>query len=358
MKRIVITIGQLNIGGAERRLLQLVRSVHALGLPVEVTVFVVSGMAGTFDDDFRAAGAVIVYGHPGQRGLADLWRLCREKRPDVLHINAETAAGFYGLAGLLAGVPYRVAHFRSMSTPKGFPASLKAFAYEAATNLFCHRIIGVSSGSRQGRLVVRPWETIFNGITPPTDDALAAMPLPGGFTEDVNVAVLGRIQRAKNVPRAIRVFAEFRKLVPSAVLHIIGPYVDVDRKEIEAIAHAAGVGDRVICHGPVSNPFQYLSHASLLLLTSTVEGLPGAVIEALACGTPVVATDLPGTRDIEAVTVGVRRMQLSDGDGPWAAAMVDAVGFSRVAIRAAFQRGPFSNERYVNDILKVWNDGG
>jgi hypothetical protein len=95
MKDILITIGQLNIGGAERRLLQLVRSLRGMGLPLRITMFVVSGKPGTFDDQFRAAGADLVFGHPGVRGLIDLWTVCRRLRPEVLHVNAETAAGFY-----------------------------------------------------------------------------------------------------------------------------------------------------------------------------------------------------------------------------------------------------------------------
>jgi glycosyltransferase involved in cell wall biosynthesis len=46
--------------------------------------------------------------------------------------------------------------------------------------------------------------------------------------------------------------------------------------------------------GFVENPFQYMARASVLVLSSAYEGLPGVLIQALACGCPVVSTDCPG----------------------------------------------------------------
>lgn len=355
-KAVLITIGRLNIGGAERRLLQLVRSVRSMNLPLRITMFVVSGKPGTFDEQFKAAGVGLVFGQPGVRGLIDLWAVCRRLRPQVLHINAETAAGFYAFAGLLAGVPTRLAHYRSMHSPRAPLPALKSWVYQLLTNLFCQRIIGVSSGSRQGRLVLRPWQTVYNGITPPTPHGVASLPVPAHYHLDrVRVAVLGRIDRAKNVDRAIRIFAAFRRRQPNAELHITGPYTGVAQEELQEVVRSAGVADSVSMHGPVAEPFEYLAHSSLLLLTSSIEGLPGAVIEALACGTPVVSTDLPGVQEIAARTLGVRCLPLGASDDDWAAAMVDALRDSRPGIRAAFERSPFDTDRYVRDILAVWN---
>ena len=328
-------------------------------LPLTITVFVVSGKPGTFDQDFRNAGAALVFGQPGARGLVDLWRLCRRLCPHVLHVNAETAAGFYAFAGLLAGVPTRLAHYRSMHSPRSLLPAMKSLMYQLLTNLFCQRIVGVSTGSRQGRLVFRPWQTVYNGITPPTAQDLAAMPVPAHYHLDrVRVAVLGRIDRAKNVDRAIRIFAAFRRRRPNAELHITGPYTGVSLTELQDVVRSAGVADAVSMHGPVSEPFQYLAHSSLLLLTSSIEGLPGAVIEALACGTPVVSTDLPGVLEIAARTQGVRCLPLSAEDDDWATAMVEALHDSRTDIRTAFERSPFETDRYVHDILAVWDASG
>ena len=173
--------------------------------------------------------------------------------------------------------------------------------------------------------------------------------------ERVRVTVLGRIDRAKNVDRAIRIFASFRRRRLDAELHIVGPFATVSPAELHDIIRSSGVSDAVSIHGPVSEPCQYLAHSSLLLLTSSVEGLPGAVLEALACGVPVVSTDLPGAQEIAARTRGVRCVPLSADDGIWAATMVEALRDSPADLSSAFLASPFIADRYVHDILAIWN---
>ena len=356
MKKIILTIGQLNTGGAERRLLQLVRSALAMRLALKVTLYVVSGKPGTLDDDFKNAGAFIVYGKPGIGGLVDLWSLCRILRPDVLHINAETAAGFYALAGFLAGVPSRFAHYRSMQDDSGVAASIKSGFYQVLTNLFCQKIIGVSDGSREGRIIIRPWQTIYNGITPPTDNYLAETDSPSQFnTKHTRITVFGRLIKSKNVDRSLAVFAAFKKRNPRSELHIVGPYISVSKDQIENFIDGACLSGSVHLHGEVDSPFQYLSQSSALLLTSRIEGLPGAVIEALACGTPVISTDLPGSLEIAARVKGIVCLSLSDDDETWAKALEKAVNHPRPEIRDSFCKSPFNTELYVRDIMKVWN---
>lgn len=108
--RIVVTIGRLNVGGVETRMLRFLREVQRRGLDIQVSIFVSSGKPGRLDDMFRETGASLHYGRAGAAGLADLWRLCRAFQPQILHVNAQFAGGFYCLAGLLAGVGTRVSH--------------------------------------------------------------------------------------------------------------------------------------------------------------------------------------------------------------------------------------------------------
>ena len=65
------------------------------------------------------------------------------------------------------------------------------------------------------------------------------------------------------------------------------------------LASELGVEHDVLLPGFVANPFAWLRRASLFVLSSAWEGLPTVLIEALACGTPIVATDCPhGVREI------------------------------------------------------------
>lgn len=357
MTRVVITVGRLTIGGAERRLLALAQELHARQAPVHLTFFVVTGQPGELDEAMRAAGARLVYGGVGLSGLAMLRRLCREVHADVLHINAETAAGFYGAAGAFAGVRRRIAHWRSMDPPRPALQRARYRCYELLTSAFCHQIIGVSDGARGSRVRLRPWRTIYNGITMPADETLAAMPAPPGYSRDaarMRLVVLGRVERTKRVDRAIRIAAAARREGLDVELHIVGPLVDVDAGSLERMSGECGIADVVHLHGAVADPLPFFAHASVALLTSEIEGLPGVLLESLSCGTPAVSTALPGALEIAARTAGVTCVALDAPDSIWVDAIRQARTDSRADIRSAFAASPFRVNRYVDDILSLW----
>ncbi len=86
--------------------------------------------------------------------------------------------------------------------------------------------------------------------------------------------------------------------LPSTTLMVVGG--GPDRSALEALAQTVGVADRVRFFGPV--PQEQLrniySAADALILASSSEGWPNVLLESMACGTPVIATDIPGAREI------------------------------------------------------------
>jgi glycosyltransferase involved in cell wall biosynthesis len=92
----------------------------------------------------------------------------------------------------------------------------------------------------------------------------------------------------------IRAFAQLR--VGSARLRIAGS--GPRRIELEALARELGVADRVEFLGSVSSIVPQLRWADVLVLPSYVEGIPRIVMEAFAAGVPVIASDIPGTREL------------------------------------------------------------
>jgi glycosyltransferase involved in cell wall biosynthesis len=148
--------------------------------------------------------------------------------------------------------------------------------------------------------------TIYNPVVGPEVAAGAAAPLDHSWfaagTPPVILAV-GRLGEQKDFHTLVRAFIELRR-TREARLMILGeggtPAEDARlRGELTELAAAAGVGGDLALPGFVANPFAYMARAALFVLSSRYEGLPGVLIQAMACGCPVVSTDCPtGPREI------------------------------------------------------------
>jgi glycosyltransferase involved in cell wall biosynthesis len=112
------------------------------------------------------------------------------------------------------------------------------------------------------------------------------------------VLAIGRLNQAKDYQTLIRAFALLHSKGPTSRLLILGE--GELRTTLEILVTECGLTtDEVQIPGFVSNPFSYLARCGVFALSSRYEGLPGALIEAMACGAPVVSTDCPsGPREI------------------------------------------------------------
>lgn len=104
------------------------------------------------------------------------------------------------------------------------------------------------------------------------------------------VLSVGRLDDEKDYPTLLRAFARVRAQRPVRLM-ILGE--GRGRPQLEALAAVLGIAGDVALPGFVANPFAYMRRASVLALSSLYEGLSNVLIEALACGCPVVSTDCP-----------------------------------------------------------------
>ncbi len=104
------------------------------------------------------------------------------------------------------------------------------------------------------------------------------------------VVAVGRLTQQKDFPTLLNAFAKARILRPMKLI-ILGE--GELRSELEGLIDQLGIQNDVSLPGFVENPFAYVARSDLFVLSSLFEGLPTVLIEAMAMGTPVVATDCP-----------------------------------------------------------------
>jgi glycosyltransferase involved in cell wall biosynthesis len=169
----------------------------------------------------------------------------------------------------------------------------------------------------------------------------AQAPEPGRPTRSYVIHV-GRF----NAQKRHDLLLEAWKSVDTGHLLVLLTAADAKLKEMIELR---GLGDRVCIAGFKPNPYPWIAGADLLVLSSDHEGLPGVLIEALACGTPVVSTDCPsGPREIlaafpeclvpcndpVALAAAIRRALAAPPD----AARADLSAYAADGVAAAYER--------------------
>jgi glycosyltransferase involved in cell wall biosynthesis len=135
--------------------------------------------------------------------------------------------------------------------------------------------------------------TVYNPVVTPALLGQSAAELHDPWfapSEPPVILGVGRLTRQKDFPTLIRAFARLRRARPARLL-ILGE--GELRPALEELVADLELTDHVRMPGFTDNPFAYMRQSALFALSSAWEGLPTVLIEAMACGTPVVTTDCP-----------------------------------------------------------------
>ena len=181
---------------------------------------------------------------------------------------------------------------------------------------FADGIVAASSGiandlARTGKIARERITVIHNPVLTPEFYSKLAEPVSDFYLRYPNRPVIisvGRLVASKDFPTLIRAFAEVKKEVSSRLL-ILGE--GEQRPALERLIAELRLVDDVLLAGYTPNPYAHMARAKLFVLSSAYEAFGNVLIESLAAGTPVVATDCPGPREIlqdgrfgDLVTVG------------------------------------------------------
>ena len=135
--------------------------------------------------------------------------------------------------------------------------------------------------------------TIYNPVV--SDSPVSDSDQPAGHPWLDNpgprvILAAGRLSKQKDFPTLLAAFARILDHGPARLI-VLGK----GRARADLLAHAErlGISDHVDFPGFVHNPHAFMARANLFVLSSRIEGLPTVLIEAMACGCPVVSTDCP-----------------------------------------------------------------
>ncbi|MCP4680875.1 MAG: glycosyltransferase [Desulfobacterales bacterium] len=135
---------------------------------------------------------------------------------------------------------------------------------------------------------------VYNPVVTPELPDRSGAGIDHPWIKDKGVPVIlavGRLARQKDFSTLIRAFTRVRR-TRKARLIILGE--GKERSSLESLAMESGVGEDISLPGFVQNPYAFMSKSDLFVLSSAWEGFGNVLVEALATGLPVVATDCPG----------------------------------------------------------------
>ncbi|ELY54941.1 LPS biosynthesis protein [Natronococcus amylolyticus DSM 10524] len=196
-------------------------------------------------------------------------------------------------------------------------------AFESADRILCYHERDRNELLDRG--VTTDIDVIHNGIdceqfAPTATDGGDVSQVADDGSESPYIAFVGRLQPGKGAHFLIDAFARIADSYPERNLVLVGD--GPQREELEALAHEEGVADRVEFLGEVPNEQipAVVGEADVFALPSLAEGMPRTVLEALACETPVVTTDL---KQLRPLVEDVGRLVPAESPGTLADALAD-----------------------------------
>lgn len=305
--RIALFLPNLDGGGAERAFLNLARGLRELVGTVDL---VVGSAVGAYRSEIPEGVRVVDLGASRLAfALPGLVRYLHSARPARLYSALEEANVLALLSRRIAGA--RTLVFPSIRNTLSQEVSGKGAARAAALRQMARvlypgadGVIAVSAGAADDAAAVlgltRDRITVISNPTlTPDIERLACAPLDEGwFAPGAPPVVLGcgRLVPQKDFATLMTAVAQVKTQMPvRAIILGEGP----SRDELTQQACRLGLADDVSFRGFEANPFRYMARCSVFALSSRHEGSPNVLVQALACGAPVAATDCPsGPREI------------------------------------------------------------
>ncbi len=318
--KVIFLINELGKGGSERQLYLLLKHMDLTKAEPLVVVFNPSTLTD-YAGAIRTLGIQVLHlpsskNSPLKR-LFWLIRFLRQEKPDVVHSWSAPDNPYAGIAGILAGVRLRMGSFRDSLANRGF-SSLSKFFQQLAIRA-CP-ILMVNAQSILQELLVRGLSAnnlflVENCVEIPSTSIDLDLPEALMAQKNCVVGTVSNIRRKKNVHVFIEGLAMVLPRFPDLRGVIVGQAIpdELDYyQSIQQLIQDKGLTDKILLLGFRDDAPLLVSKFEVFCLLSNFEGSPNAVLEAMAAGRPVIASNTSGIPDL--VEDGVTGYLVPPGD--------------------------------------------
>ncbi len=366
MIRVLQVVGRMGYGGAETRLMGLARCVDKSEFYFDFCVF--GEEEGGYNQQILEMGFGIVK-CPLTWNIAafcrDFRKILLDGKYDVVHCHNHQFSGLPLRLASKAGVPRRIMHLRT--TRDVTQGGIYRFLYRRLMSRWIREysthILAVSESAMESFMgpqwrTDRRTEVVYNGIdTRPFEkhydrsETLSEFNIPGSAKVVIHV---GNFGPAKDHETLIRVAAQVVEKEANCHFILVGD--GALKSHIQKLVASMKLSDKVRFVGRRGDVPRLLLASDCFLFPSRWEGLPGSVLEAIAAGLPVVASDIGPVREISTVSELVQVVTPGDVSS-FAKETLDALvnSSSREGRITSFPER-FSFEGYANRMLSCYRD--
>jgi glycosyltransferase involved in cell wall biosynthesis len=296
-KKILQLVPSLGPGGYERVVCNICRNIDPENYEITVCCLKHIGLLGI---KLREDGVSIITMRPRKATIdkyfafSKLLRIIAREKIDIVHTHSHFAFREASIARLFSNKFKLVHTFHFGDYPN---LAFKKLATESVCCRIADALVTVSDDQR-GRILnsfrLRPAKirTVLNGV-----DTISPCHQRDRFRDEFGipqnarvVGTIGLIHKQKNYPVFLEIARRIIKADPNVYFVIIGR--GILEKEMKKLARAKGIGDNVVFAGIREDATDVIQIYDVFLLASLWEAMPMVLLEAIAAGLPIVATDV------------------------------------------------------------------
>lgn len=326
-------------------------------------------------EPFREAGCKIILQTRSRRSfdLACVWRtnkLLRWLKCDIFHCYNDHTSPLIGAA--LASVPVRIwskfamsAHYEKGVLPKGLHRLVPSIRVSC---LCAHQVLAISEKVRLELIELGGLDKIIDTVYVPVDYELFATATQGGIKRELGlnkshilITAVGHAVPVKGWDIAIRAIARVHSLIPNVHLVLVGsgtpPKETKSFRQLTDLIKDCRLSKYVHFLGRRDDIPEILKTSDVFILPSRSEGMPAALIEAMAAGLPCVAARVGGIPEV--IKHGengllFKRESVEELAGHLIKLIEDQSLRTKLAVQASSCARAFSMSAYVDKVVKCY----